>query len=62
MGRLIEDFGRAILLDRPVNGSFEDGLQCRRILDAAALAARERRWVEVGDVASTPCQALGSGS
>jgi predicted dehydrogenase len=49
--RLAEAFGDAIEArpspDAPVAATFEDGLACQRLMDAARLASRRGVWVEV---------------
>lgn len=44
LGRIID----AIRTDHEVRPTFEDGWRCQAAMDAIRLAARERRWVEVG--------------
>jgi predicted dehydrogenase len=44
---MIEDFGQAVLENRPVRPSVEEAIQTLRVLDALARSARERRELVV---------------
>jgi len=42
-----DEFARAVLEDRPVHSSLEDGLHNSRVINAIFTAARENRWVSL---------------
>ncbi len=52
--RLVSNFADAVLAGGTAEGSFEDGWRCQQVLDAVALASRERRWVRTEEVSPVP--------
>jgi predicted dehydrogenase len=47
---LVDHLIHAIRNDGPVEGSFEDGWQCQRVLEAVARSAAEQRWYRLDEL------------
>lgn len=56
--RLVDHLSRSVLDGHSPTGNFEDGLRCQQVIDAVTIAARERRWVKVAEVAPEPAAGM----